>query len=133
MLDLAKNTESVREQTLLQMLSGSGELDHLRGFISSLDQDWERAGHAYELIRRNLITYFRGRQCPNAEDLADEAIDRAARKHQEARDLPRFVRVLPGGLLQRSFERLRRFQWKTFPSPVRTTCRIRNLTPTLIG
>ena len=45
--------------------------------------DWlasnrEQAGHKYEAIRRRLITIFTGRGCCDAEDLADETMNRVA-------------------------------------------------------
>lgn len=45
-----------------------------------LDRDRERAGHKYEQIRRTLVKVFASRQCPHAEDLADETLSRVARK-----------------------------------------------------
>lgn len=48
-----------------------------------LDSDRERAGIKYEKIRRRLITIFTGRGCSDAEDLADEAINRVVNKLRE--------------------------------------------------
>lgn len=45
-----------------------------------LDPDRERAGIAYEQVRRRLTTIFAARNCPVPEDLADETIDRVARR-----------------------------------------------------
>lgn len=45
-----------------------------------LDSDRERAGERYEQIRWRLITIFAARQCPVPEELADETIDRVARR-----------------------------------------------------
>ena len=45
-----------------------------------LDSDRELAGQKYEIIRSRLITIFTFRGCSNSEDLADETIDRVARK-----------------------------------------------------
>jgi RNA polymerase sigma factor (sigma-70 family) len=45
-----------------------------------LDADPGRAGEKYEVIRRRLITIFLNRQCAEAEDLADETINRVAKK-----------------------------------------------------
>lgn len=53
------------------------EFDRL---LAWLDQDRERAGLAYEEIRRRLTTIFAARNCPVPEDLADETIDRVARR-----------------------------------------------------
>lgn len=48
-----------------------------------LDPDRERAAKRYEEIRRRLIRFFTGRKCAAAEDLADETMNRVARKVQE--------------------------------------------------
>ena len=48
-----------------------------------LDSDREQAGVKYEEIRRRLITIFTGRGCADAEDLADEAINRVVTKLKE--------------------------------------------------
>jgi len=45
-----------------------------------LDPDPEAAGQTYELLRRKLIVMFACRGCSFPEDLADETIDRVARK-----------------------------------------------------
>jgi DNA-directed RNA polymerase specialized sigma24 family protein len=55
----------------------------LDAFLASLDADRERAGEQYEQIRRKLLTFFRGRGVTNAEDAADETIDRVAKKLPE--------------------------------------------------
>lgn len=48
--------------------------------LAWLDPDPARAGEKYELIRRRLIIIFLNRQCDEAEDLADETINRVAKK-----------------------------------------------------
>src|SRR5437016_9089424 len=45
-----------------------------------LDPDPERAGVIYEKIRWRLVTILASRGCPLAEELADETIDRVARR-----------------------------------------------------
>jgi DNA-directed RNA polymerase specialized sigma24 family protein len=45
-----------------------------------LDSDSERAGLAYERIRWRLIAILASRGCPIPEELADEIIDRVARR-----------------------------------------------------
>jgi len=52
-------------------------------FLARLDSDRERAGEKYEALRHKLITFFRYRDCPNDESLADETIDRVVRKQGE--------------------------------------------------
>lgn len=53
------------------------DLDRL---LAWLDDDRERAGLVYERIRARLITIFAARGCLVSEDLADETIDRVARR-----------------------------------------------------
>ena len=45
-----------------------------------LDPDRERAGQIYERIRWRLVTILASRGCALAEELADETIDRVARR-----------------------------------------------------
>ena len=45
-----------------------------------LDSDRERAGEIYERIRWRLVTILASRGCTQAEELADETIDRVARR-----------------------------------------------------
>jgi DNA-directed RNA polymerase specialized sigma24 family protein len=52
----------------------------LTKLLATLDADPERAGELYEKIRRKLITMFDWRGAPDPEQLADETIDRVARK-----------------------------------------------------
>jgi RNA polymerase sigma factor (sigma-70 family) len=51
--------------------------------LAWLDQDRERAAIKYEEIRRRLIKIFLGRGCIEAEDLADETINRVTSKLNE--------------------------------------------------
>jgi DNA-directed RNA polymerase specialized sigma24 family protein len=51
-----------------------------------LDTDREQAGQKYEDIRQRLIRIFTSRKCWDAEDLADETINRVASKVPEIRD-----------------------------------------------
>jgi DNA-directed RNA polymerase specialized sigma24 family protein len=51
--------------------------------LAWLDSDRERAGAKYEEIRRRLIKIFAGRGCLEAEDLADETINRVTSKLNE--------------------------------------------------
>ena len=48
--------------------------------LAWLDEDSSRAGLKYEAIRRKLIIIFLNRHCDEAEDLADDTINRVARK-----------------------------------------------------
>jgi RNA polymerase sigma factor (sigma-70 family) len=51
-----------------------------------LDSNHERAGEAYEKIRRRLILILASRGCHCPEELADEITDRVARRVMDIRD-----------------------------------------------
>ena len=51
--------------------------------LTWLDSDREQAALKYEKIRSGLIKIFTGRACIEPEDLADETINRVARKLKE--------------------------------------------------
>ena len=51
-----------------------------------LDSDREQAGIKYEEIRRRLIMIFTGRGCVDAEDLADETINRVIQRLSTIKD-----------------------------------------------
>jgi DNA-directed RNA polymerase specialized sigma24 family protein len=55
--------------------------------LSQLDPDRERAGERYETIRRKLVRLFEWRGCSSPEDLADETINRVARRMAEGIEL----------------------------------------------
>ncbi len=55
-------------------------------FLFWLDPDRDGAAMKYEEVRRRLIKIFTCRGCPDAEDLADETINRVIRKAQEISD-----------------------------------------------
>lgn len=49
-------------------------------FLNWLSPDLDRAGEAYERLRRCLLTFFSRRQCSFADELADETINRVILK-----------------------------------------------------
>jgi DNA-directed RNA polymerase specialized sigma24 family protein len=51
-----------------------------------LDPDRHEAGEKYETIRNGLIQLFQYKGCPREEELADETINRVARRVQEIRE-----------------------------------------------
>jgi len=59
------------------------EQEQFELLLGWLDEDRERAALRYEEIRWRLITIFAARGCPVAEELADETIDRVARRVAE--------------------------------------------------
>lgn len=55
--------------------------------LGRLDADRAVAGQKYEQIRRRLIKVFEWSDCANPGDLADETINRVARKLKEGEDI----------------------------------------------
>jgi len=56
--------------------------------LARLGSDRELAGARYELLRANLVGYFRRQGVTTASELADETIDRVARKIAQGEDIP---------------------------------------------
>ena len=54
--------------------------DEFDGLLNWLSPNRESAGEKYESIRAGLIRFFRYKGCGNDEELADETINRVARK-----------------------------------------------------
>lgn len=64
-------------------MSGALRSEHLEALLQQLGPDREIAGTQYEDLRRRLVAVFEHRGCHHAEELADETLDRVARKVQE--------------------------------------------------
>ena len=67
----------------------------LTSLLSRLGPDAERAGSAYEHLRRALVSFFAWRGAATPEECADETLDRLATRLDEGvavEDLPRFAR-----------------------------------------
>ena len=62
------------------------EQDEFDQLLSWLDPDPQRAGLAYERIRWRLVAILASRGCTSPEELADETIDRVARRVVDIRD-----------------------------------------------
>lgn len=63
-------------------------------FLACLDAEREKAGHEYERIRGRLLLYFQCRNIAQAEDCADESINRVISKlsaGEEIRDPAQYV------------------------------------------
>lgn len=59
----------------------------LHRLLTALDPDPERASERYESLRRRLTRVFLWERQPDAESLADQAIDRVARRVNEGIDV----------------------------------------------
>ena len=62
------------------------EQDEFDRLLSWLDPNPQRAGLAYEKVRWRLVAILASRGCASAEELADETIDRVARRVIDIRD-----------------------------------------------
>ena len=63
--------------------------------LTRLDPDADRAGSAYEHLRRALVSFFTWRGAATPEECADETLDRLAMRLDEGtavEDVPRFAR-----------------------------------------
>lgn len=60
--------------------------DNFDRLLDWLDQNRERAGEQYETIRSGLIDFFAYKGCLSPEDLADETINRVARRVKDVAD-----------------------------------------------
>lgn len=61
--------------------------EEFEALLKQLHPDREKAAERYEDIRRRLIRLFEWRRCASPEDLADETINRAARRMAEGVEL----------------------------------------------
>jgi len=61
----------------------SGGQEIFDRLLAALHNDRDRAGEIYESLRRRMLTYFRMHGFPDAHDLFDETMERAARRLSE--------------------------------------------------
>jgi DNA-directed RNA polymerase specialized sigma24 family protein len=79
--------------------------------LHRLGPDRELAGLRYEQLRRRLVSLFGYRGCAHSEELADETLDRAARRLEEmgnefvGSDPERFVYGIAWNVARESFRR----------------------------
>jgi DNA-directed RNA polymerase specialized sigma24 family protein len=85
--------------------------EQLEALLQLLGPDRDFAGTQYEQLRRRLVAVFEYRGCHHAEELADETLDRVARKvHEmgrefEGSDPARFVFGVAWNVARESFRR----------------------------
>jgi len=68
----------------------------LEALLVALGPDRDGGGRTYEDLRRRLINLFAWEQCAAPEDLADEVLNRVARKVSEGAVIPHFDRFAFG-------------------------------------
>ena len=80
------------------------------GLLARLDPDPDQAAEQYEALRVRLIQLFEWRRCTQAEDLADQVLNRLAKRLEQGADVPpEKVRAYSFGIAYRLFlEELRR-------------------------
>lgn len=88
--------------------------DRFEKLLSILAADRETAGDHYELIRLKLLKYFEVRMCSEPDDLADETIDRVARRLADGEtirspEMMRYVYGVARNVLLEEWKRGRRF------------------------
>jgi DNA-directed RNA polymerase specialized sigma24 family protein len=64
--------------------------------LLAFDPDREAASHKYEALRRKLIDLFAWERSVSPEDLADETLNRLARRVSEGTDIPNLDRYAYG-------------------------------------
>jgi DNA-directed RNA polymerase specialized sigma24 family protein len=82
--------------------------DLFRELLARLDGDPERAGALYNRHRQRLIHYFNWERAADPEALADEVIDRVARRLHEGEVVPRLGGYFLGVARLVAFEERRR-------------------------
>jgi DNA-directed RNA polymerase specialized sigma24 family protein len=84
--------------------------DDFESLLERLDADREAAGQKYEGLRRRLIKFFEWNRCEPVEDLADETLDRVARRlaRDDVEDVIRFAWGVAQHVRQESERRMRR-------------------------
>jgi len=92
-------------------VSESLRSEQFEALLQRLGPDREFAGTRYQELRRRLVTVFEYRRCSQPEELADQTLDRAARKLLEmgsefvGSDPARFVFGVAWNVARESFRR----------------------------
>lgn len=93
--------------------SGATSPEPLSVLLACLDADVGKAWAQYELIRRRLVKFFECNRCWPAEDYADEALDRIAKRSdvQQIRDIASFAVGVARNLRFEDHKRTRRIEY----------------------
>ena len=68
----------------------------LERLLQILSADREQAAASYLLIQGKLIRYFTWNTCPHPESLADEVLDRVARRLEEGEQIEKPANYILG-------------------------------------
>jgi DNA-directed RNA polymerase specialized sigma24 family protein len=82
-VEVSQRGDGASRTERLQGLTPEG----FEALLAQLHPDRERAGEIYETIRYKLVRLFEWRGCASPEDLADETINRVARRLAEGVEL----------------------------------------------
>ncbi|MCI0336286.1 MAG: sigma-70 family RNA polymerase sigma factor [Acidobacteria bacterium] len=83
-------------------------LEAIDKLLAGLGDDRETAGRAYQELRGRLTLFFECNRCPEAEELADETLNRVARKLSEGEaidDLGRYALAVARFILKEYWRR----------------------------
>lgn len=96
--------------TLNPIRDGDEERTDLNRLIRRLDPDTTNAWEKYRDLRSRLVKFFQWNQSPFAEELADEVLDRVARKpdEEEIRNLAEFVIGIARNVLREGYKKSQR-------------------------
>lgn len=91
--DTQQNQRRLRWGSRMRLSVNSLTPEEFEGFLARLDADRNHAAKKYELLRHKLLKLFEYRKCAAVEELADETLDRVAKKLQleEIRDVSVFA------------------------------------------
>lgn len=89
----------------------------LKDLFTILDSDSQNEpGESYELVRLKLIRYFEWQRCVDSEEMADETIDRVARKIEQGEQIDNLMGYFYGvaRLVNKEYERAQEKRRRTF-------------------
>jgi DNA-directed RNA polymerase specialized sigma24 family protein len=92
-------------------------MEGLKNLFTLLDSDTQgEPGESYELVRLKLIRYFEWRRCLDSEEMADETIDRVARKIEQGEQINNLMGYFYGvaRLVNKEYERAQEKRRRAF-------------------
>ena len=92
------------------IVDGDEKRTDLRRLLLRLDADSAVAWGKYRSLHSRLTKFFEWNQCPSPEELAEDVLDRVARKpeNEEIRDVSEFVIGVARNVLREAYKKSRR-------------------------